>query len=157
MFREPRLAARRLSTEETLGILEQGDYGTLAVMGDGGYPYSVPLNYVCKDGKLYFHAHTDGHKVDAIRADGKVCFSVVAKAAVNPPKFSTDYASAIVFGTARFLDGEEKRQAISLLLAKYAPDHYAKGMQIVDAMWNKFTAFAVDIEHMTGKGLESGS
>jgi len=32
----------------------------LALLGDGGYPYGVPISYVYDDGKLYFHSALSG-------------------------------------------------------------------------------------------------
>ena len=44
MFREMRLTKQQLPDEEALAILEKGGTGTLALLGDEGYPYSVPIN-----------------------------------------------------------------------------------------------------------------
>ena len=50
--------------------------GVLSVIGDDGYPYGVPINYVYdeKENALYFHGAKEGHKIDAIKKSGKVCF-----------------------------------------------------------------------------------
>ena len=55
MFREMRRKNQLLSLEETISILEQETSGTLAVLGDDGYPYAVPLSYVYEASKIYFH------------------------------------------------------------------------------------------------------
>ncbi len=60
---------QQLSEAESLAILEQATSGTLALLGDGGYPYAVPISYVFANGKLYFHSALSGHKVDAIRRE----------------------------------------------------------------------------------------
>ncbi|MEI3556583.1 MAG: pyridoxamine 5'-phosphate oxidase family protein [Eubacteriales bacterium] len=41
--------------------------GVLAVNGDDGYPYAIPINYVYDDDaqKIYFHGARICHKVDA--------------------------------------------------------------------------------------------
>ena len=44
MFRELRRGRQALPEAESLAILERGSHGVLAVLGDGGYPYAVPLN-----------------------------------------------------------------------------------------------------------------
>ncbi|MBQ5565140.1 MAG: 5-nitroimidazole antibiotic resistance protein, partial [Clostridia bacterium] len=43
MFREMRRKAQQLSESECIEILENGSSGVLAVSGDDGYPYAVPL------------------------------------------------------------------------------------------------------------------
>ena len=58
---------QQLSEEESIGILQKATSGTLALLGDGAYPYAVPISYVYHEGKLYFHSALAGHKVDAIR------------------------------------------------------------------------------------------
>lgn len=47
---------QQLSDEAARQVLEQATSGVLAVMGDGGYPYAVPLSYVWHDGRLIFHS-----------------------------------------------------------------------------------------------------
>lgn len=50
----------------------------LAVNGDDGYPFAFPINYFYEpeSGKIYFHGAKAGHKVDALKKDDKVCFTV---------------------------------------------------------------------------------
>ena len=55
-FRPMRRIRQQLSDAETVGILERATSGTLALLGDNGYPYAVPISYVYADGKLYFHS-----------------------------------------------------------------------------------------------------
>lgn len=46
MFREMRRKRQLLPPEESLAILERMTGGTLALHGDNGYPYAVPVSYV---------------------------------------------------------------------------------------------------------------
>src|SRR5699024_10065652 len=55
MFRDLRRSRQALSPEECGEILCHGTSGVLALAGDDGYPYAVPLSYVYAGGKLYFH------------------------------------------------------------------------------------------------------
>ena len=66
-FRKMRRSRQQLSKSECEAILSMATSGTLALLGDNGYPYAVPISYVYTDGKLYFHSATTGHKVEAIR------------------------------------------------------------------------------------------
>ena len=68
MFRELRRGRQALPEAESLAILERGSHGVLAVLGDGGYPYAVPLNYVYEGGAIYFRCARAGHKYDAVMA-----------------------------------------------------------------------------------------
>lgn len=46
MFREMRRKKQALSTEEINKVMSNGTSGVLALSGDDGYPYAVPINYV---------------------------------------------------------------------------------------------------------------
>ena len=59
-FRQMRRKRQQLSNEESIAILEKATAGTLALLGDEGYPYAVPISYVYHDGKLYFHSALAG-------------------------------------------------------------------------------------------------
>ena len=100
MFRDMRRTKQLLPAEEAEDILRQASAGVLAVSGDNGYPYAVPLSYAYADDKLYFHLATSGHKLDGIRRNEKVSFCVIAQDEVVPERFATDYRSVIAFGRA---------------------------------------------------------
>ena len=82
MFRKMRRAERELPEGQAKEILENGSYGVLALAGDGGYPYAVPLNYVYDGERIYFHCAAEGHKIDAIAWDNKCSFCVVENGGV---------------------------------------------------------------------------
>lgn len=151
-FRPMRRVRQQLTAAETEEILNQGSTGILALTGDGGYPYAVPLNYVYEQGKLYFHCGKTGHKLDAIRSTPKVSFCVITQDRVLPDKFNTDYRSVIAFGSARVLDSEDGRlHAIRLLNRKYSSEFPAEGEAAIQRDWNHFLAVEITIDHMTGK------
>ena len=45
-FRDMRRKRQQLSNKESIAILEKATAGTLALLGDDGYPYAVPISYV---------------------------------------------------------------------------------------------------------------
>ena len=55
-FREMRRKRQLLTEEESISILQNATSGTLALLGDNGYPYAVPMSYVYDNGKLIFHS-----------------------------------------------------------------------------------------------------
>ena len=152
MFRDMRRKKQLLSEAETIEILQTGTSGVLAVLGDEDYPYAVPLSYAYKDGKLYFHFATEGHKLDGIRKNSKVSFCVIQADAVVPHAFTTHYRSAVVFGKARLLtEDSEKKYALQCLVEKYSPAFAAEGDVEIEREWKQVCAAEVQIEHMTGK------
>ena len=52
MFRPMRRFKQQLSNEECEEILNNCKSGVLAVIGDNGYPYAVPLSYVYLNNKI---------------------------------------------------------------------------------------------------------
>jgi len=155
MFRPMRRVAQQLPEGEALEILKNGSSGVLAVAGDEGYPYAVPLSYTYSEGKLFFHVARSGHKLDAIARNDKVSFCVVAQDEVVPENFTTRYRSVVVFGRARVLmDDAEKRRALRLLVEKYSPGFLAEGEDEITSAWERFHALELRIEHMTGKAAK---
>ena len=122
MFREMRRKNQLMSLEDSVAVLKRGTSGVLAVSGDDGYPYAVPLSYVYHDSKIFFHSAKNGHKLDAITKECKVSFCVTDKDEVVPEEYTTYFRSVIVFGKARILENEAGKNAIKILAAKYSPD-----------------------------------
>ena len=122
MFREMRRKLQLLDEKESIALLERGTAGVLALSGDEGYPYAVPISYVYNDSKIFFHSAVSGHKIDAIKNSDKASFCVIAQDHIVPKEYTTYYKSVIAFGRLRILeDASEKRAAIELLAQKYYP------------------------------------
>lgn len=157
MFREMRRKKQQLSPEECAQILQQGTSGVLALAGDDGYPYAVPLSYVYDGQTVYFHSAKTGHKIDAAARDPKASFCVIAQDDVLPEKFTTCFRSVIVFGKIRILTDEaEKRTAIEKLALRYSPHVPEKDREAEIAReWPAFCILALEPEQISGKeGLE---
>lgn len=150
MFRKMRRSRQQLSKAECLDIIQRGQMGILAVLGDDGYPYTVPLNYVYADGRIYFHCAKSGHKLDALERCDKVSFCVIDRDDVVPERLSTDYKSVVIFGRAHILQAEEMLRAATLLGLRYNPDA-AFVKQAVQREHDRLCCIALTIEHMTGK------
>ena len=152
MFREMRRKKQLLSKEETIEILKTCTSGVLGVNGDDGYPYTVPVSYVFKDNKLYFHCAKEGHKIDSIKRNNKVTFCIIEKDEVIQKTFTTHFRSVSIFGRARILtDDKEKRYALESLVEKYSPDYIENGKREIESGWKAVCLVEVKIEHMTGK------
>ena len=153
MFREMRRFKQALSEDETKKILEDGKTGVIAVSGDDDYPYTVPINYVFHNGKIYMHCAKTGHKIDALNRNKRVSFCVIGQDTVAPEKFTSLYKSAVVFGQARLLsEGSEYDEAIYALSKKYSPNETEERiMEEIQDSAGRFFMIAIDIDHMTGK------
>lgn len=151
MFREMRRFKQVLSKEECIQVLNRGTNGVLAVIGDDGYPYTVPLSYCHCDSKIYFHSAKAGHKIDALEKNDKVSFCVVDADNIVSEKFTTYFRSVIVFGKARILRDEEKRFALELLIDKYSKEFSNNKEAEISGSFNAVSCIELTIEHMSGK------
>lgn len=143
---------QQLTQEECEKILERGRTGVLAVLGDDGYPYTVPINYYYTDGKIYLHCAKSGHKLDAIRSNPKVSFCVVERDDILQEKFTTLFKSAVAFGKAEILaDKEEMRSSVTALAEKYCSDFLDEVPAEVERGFDILCMIKINIEHMTGK------
>ena len=153
MFREMRRKNQRLTKAECVEILNRNTSGVLAVLGDEGYPYSVPMSYIYDGNAVYFHCAKSGHKLDAIRQCDKVSFCVIDKDEVVPQKYTTYYRSVILFGRASILDDDEQiLSAIEKLAIKYYPtDSRENRDATIKREFARFCIVKVEIDNMTGK------
>lgn len=153
MFRPMRRNRQQLSQTECEAILKEGTSGVLAVEGDEGYPYAVPLSYLYEDGKLYFHCAKSGHKLDALRRNPKVSFCVIGQDQISPQEYTTYFRSVIVFGRVTVLEDDgAKRAAVEKLALKYAPaDRAEHRREYIDREWAPLCMLEMTVDHMTGK------
>lgn len=143
---------QQLTQEECEKILERGRTGVLAVLGDDGYPYTVPINYYYTDGKIYLHCAKSGHKLDAIRSNPKVSFCVVERDDILQEKFTTLFKSAVAFGKAEILaNKEEMRSSVTALAEKYCSDFLDEVPAEVERGFDILCMIKINIEHLTGK------
>lgn len=152
-FREIVRKKNALSEDECVGILKNELRGVLSVIGDGGYPYGMPLNhyYDERDGHLYFHSGPTGHKIDAIHACGKASYCVYDAGYRREGEWALNIRSVIVFGRVKIV--EDKERAIDIcrrLSLKFTTDvKYIENE--ISGHGERVLVFELIPEHMTGK------
>ena len=153
MFREMRRKRQQLTEAECVEILNRNTSGVLAVSGDSGYPYAVPLSYIYDGNALYFHCAKNGHKLDAIKNCDKVSFCVIDQDKVVPQEYTTYFRSVVIFGRASIVNSEDEiRTAIEKLAIKYNPaDDKEHRDAVIDKEYAAMLIVKIDIDHMTGK------
>ena len=116
-----------LNQSDITTVLRVGTSGVLAILGEDGYPYAVPLSYVYDEdrNRIYVHGANEGYKLDCIKHHDKASFCVVNKDEPIINRFDTMFRSVIAFGKIRIIDDEsEKRHALTLLGEKFSiPDN----------------------------------
>ena len=153
MFRPMRRRGQEMPPDECEEALQSGSSGVLALLGDEGYPYAVPLSYAYHEGKLYFHCAKSGHKLDAVKRSPRASFCVIVRDDIAPKEYTMHYKSVIVFGTVGIIEEEDKKKkAIEALGRKYAPDDSALNMsEVINKAWDNLCMLEMTIEHKTGK------
>ena len=152
MFREMRRKNQALSSEECIQVLNRATSGVLAVSGDEGYPYAVPLSYVYHNNKIYFHGAKTGHKLDGIERNEKVSFCVIDQDQIVQEEYTSYFRSVIVFGRARIMGEKDKRRALEILTARYSPDiEESERAQAIDKGLENVSMIELEIENMSGK------
>ena len=154
MFREMRRKNCVISTETAEKILREGDFGVLALSGDDGYSYAVPINYAVAGNKIYFHSAKTGHKLDAIKNNDKVSFCVVDRHEVIAEEFTTYFSSAIAFGRIKIIEDNadpDKRRGLELLADKYCLNANPERREKELSRLNALVVLVLEIEHLTGK------
>ncbi len=152
MFRKMRRFKQLLPEQETVNIITDTKTGVLGVIGDDGYPYTVPVNHVMVGDKIYFHSAKSGHKIESIKKCPKVSFSFIDKEDVISREYTTYFRSAQVFGKAYVVDDqEEKNMALRKLCEKFCSEDMDRFDEIMAKEASLAAVIRVDIEQMTGK------
>ena len=156
-MREMTHTKRKLSYEKTIELLKSGEHGILALNGDDGYPYAVPITYRYLDNYIYFHSANHGYKIDILKRNTKASFSVILNVEVLPSKFSASFESIIATGDIVFVEDKiEKDKILIDLIDRYSSEYKEMGMKFVNGPFGEKTAvFKMKIKEITGKGKYS--
>lgn len=156
MFRPVRKKKNEISEEMAKTLLHDCRRGVLAVNGDNGYPYAIPINYYYdeENRKILFHGSYIGHKVDAIKACDKVCFTVYGNEHILDEEWAPYLQSAVVFGRCGIIeDPEEKIRLVKVFAMKYYPSEELLDEEI--ALSGKAVQmYEIKIEHISGKQIQ---
>lgn len=101
------------SRNEIENVLSNQNLGFLSMI-DNSIPYTIPLTYGYKNGKIIFHCSIKGRKLDCIRKNPNVCFTVSKQYGefVPHPQGAKCHAhsdSVICSGSARIIEDIEER------------------------------------------------
>ena len=115
-----------------------------------GSPYAVPISVVESDGQFFFHCAKQGHKIDNLRRDSRVCITCVGSAEPDEPALSIAYESAIFFATAEEVTArQEKMRVLEVLCKRYAPSVHSDKQ--IEAMVDKTGVWKLHMLGCSGK------
>ena len=136
------------SREKIREFLNEEHVGRVSSIDEGGFPQTIPMNFVFLNDAVYMHSHVKGEKLDNISRNNKVGFEADRELEFLPSYFEhprnasladTLYISVVIKGLAFFVsDREEKTLALNGLMRKYQPeggyDPMQSDMQVLDAV-----------------------
>lgn len=149
VFREMRRKDKAMSIEDSIQLLIRGQEGVLGTLSSDGYPYTVAVNYVYVQGKIYFHSAKEGHKIDNINGHEKVSFTVYDHVKVVGKKLTTNYESVLVFGTAKVVKASQ--EILLALINKYVEMSTDMALKVIDKEISDTAIVEISIAHLSGK------
>lgn len=109
-------------------FLKTSRTGVIGISGSE-YPYCVPVNYVFRNGVIYFHGLGSGKKIRLLLENTRVCFTVYEEIGTVkdriPCHADTSYRSVMLFGNAeRIVDYNESAEVLQAIVDKFMPGFY---------------------------------
>ena len=139
------------SKDEIEKVLNEENLWYLGVSLDD-QPLVVPLNYVYTEGKILFHCALEGKKLDYIRKNDEVCFTVARQIGTveqheNNDPCHVDSDSVMCFGKAKIIENLiERKNALNVFNKRFDPDaeeislERTKNCMAVEIRINEMTA-----------------
>ena len=156
MFRTLRRKKNEISKEETISLLKESRRGVLAMQGDEGYPYAIPVNYFFDEEnfKIYFHGAKAGYKYDCLSKCAKICFTVYGQESIKDETWAPFMRSAVIFGQCRLIDDQDRtKELVKKFALKYYPNDEMIDKEIAIA-GNVVGIYEISIEHLCGKQVQ---
>ena len=147
---DPVFVESRTEMEE---LLRQEPWGCLGVCTEDGRPYIVPMNHAYVGGKILFHCALEGKKLDCIRANPNVCYTVARQPGTVQPHpggspCHVDSDSVICMGEARIVeDLKERADVLNRFNRAFRPDAKDQSPERVAGC----AAVEITIREMTGR------
>lgn len=153
-FRPMRRKNQQVSEDECKRILREEKRAAFSVIGDGGYPYTVPVNFYYdeEEHRIFIHGAKSGHKMDALQQCNKVCFTTWNQGYKVEGHWEWNATSVVVMGRATCIDDPfYGRDKLRKMAVKYYPTIEEVDREMQGPPINVVQMIAIDIEHMTGK------
>ena len=134
-------------------LFDQITFAVLATTNEDGSPYCVPISVVREGEAFFFHSAKEGHKEENMRARSRACLCCARDFGVPPGKFTTEYESAVAFGTiAELTDREEKIHGLKKLSKRHTPGNMGNFDKEIESVLDKTAVWRFEIDHITAKG-----
>ena len=134
-----------LNYQESLKVINDISFGVLSFFDE--IPYSISLDHVYKDGKLYFHTAKKGYKLRGLNK--QVSYLVVEDLGINEEKTTHNSRSVYVLGILKETEDKDiKKEVLDTLVHNLCPN---RDITIQDEIINNVNILELDIQYMIGK------
>ena len=145
------MAERQRDANWAMNEFADAEYAFLAVNGEDGYPYNVPLCVFRVDDSLYFHTALNWHLNDLLKQNVRVCVTCVNYAERDPENTTMRYRSAMAFGEVELIeDKQEKMRIFKAFFSKFLPEN-PKEDYYLDRISTIALLYRIRIEAAIGK------
>ena len=145
---------REMTREFALMVVDKSEYASMATVNADGTPYITTISMARVGEDIFFHCAPVGQKINNLRGNPHVCLSCVTGTNVLPEQITTEYESAIIFGTASELtDSEERIAGMRAIMQKYSAVIMHKFENIMQTMGTseRMSVWKIHINSITGK------
>ncbi len=148
-----RRAEKEITDTAAIGeIIERAEILHLAML-DEGAPYVIPLSFGWADGSLWFHCAPEGTKLECIRRDPRVGFSLECDVAPTggPTACSRGVRGRSVVGRGRariVTDEAERRRGLEAIVRH---DGAADPVEIEAAAMARTCVVRIEVEELRGR------
>jgi nitroimidazol reductase NimA-like FMN-containing flavoprotein (pyridoxamine 5'-phosphate oxidase superfamily) len=120
-----------------------------------GQPYVIPMLHARVDDVLYLHGSPASRLLQALASGARVCATVthvdgivLAKSVFN---HSVNYRSAVVLGSARLVDGDEKLAALEAIVNHIEPGRWDVARRPTDKELRTTQVVALPLDECSAK------
>ncbi len=135
----------KLKLSDALSILHESTFGRLGCITKGE-PYVIPINYYF-DGKYIFSHSLPGRKIDAMRANPRVCLQV------DQIRDPYHWRSAIAYGQYDEIVDPQKREKVMAELFKHIEQMTPVESKMIGTS-EKMIVYRIKLTEITGVGEE---
>lgn len=151
-----RMKQNQLDNAQIEKLLNRTKVGTLGTVNADNSPYTIPVHFVYFKNKIYIHSLPKGKKLDNIKINEKISFSVYEMDCLlldeneKPCDTNTKYESVVISGNGKIVDDLNlKKTILKKVVEKYAPNLVKK--EIAENMIKGTAVTEIEIKDITGK------
>ncbi|MCI7148192.1 MAG: pyridoxamine 5'-phosphate oxidase family protein [Candidatus Fimisoma sp.] len=133
-------------------VADKCEYASLSMVSPEGRPYCVPITIARDGNSIYFHSAHQGFKTECLRNSPEVCLACVGDTCRAKDKFTTEFESAVITGTAsEVICRKEKIHALELICRRHTPDNMSEFDSAISKSLDRTAVWKIEILRITGK------